>query len=132
MNKINQTNQTMEDNMTKIGASLAAVLVVVACTSWAAAQGRTARGQVLYDEHCARCHGLTGKGDGPDAAGLTVPPANFLSARSRAKTDFELLTSISYGIAFSPMHAWRGKVTDEELLELVRYLRDLAPFTPSL
>jgi hypothetical protein len=30
------------------------------------------------------------------------------------------------------MHAWRGRVTDEELLELVRYLRELAPYTPSL
>jgi mono/diheme cytochrome c family protein len=118
--------------MPKITASLIAVLIVIAASSWVAAQGRTARGQVLYDEHCARCHGLTGKGDGPDAARLTVPPANFHTARSKAKTDFELLTAISYGIAFSPMHAWRGKITDEELLELVRYLRELAPFTPSL
>jgi cytochrome c oxidase cbb3-type subunit 3 len=121
-----------ENNMSKIAASLIAVLIVIMATSWVAAQGRTARGQVLYDEHCARCHGLTGKGDGPDAARLTVPPANFQSARSRAKTDFELLTAISYGIAFSPMHAWRGKVTDEELLELVRYIRELAPFSPHL
>jgi len=118
--------------MTRIGASLIAVLIVVMAGSWVAAQGRTARGQVLYDEYCARCHGLTGKGDGPDAARLTVPPANFHTARSRARTDFELLTTISYGIAFSPMHAWRGKVTDEELLELVRYIRELAPYTPSL
>jgi cytochrome c oxidase cbb3-type subunit 3 len=118
--------------MKKLGAILTVFAVIAFCSSWVAAQGRTARGQILYDEHCARCHGLTGKGDGPDAARLTVPPANFQSARSRAKTDFELLTSISYGIAFSPMHAWRGKITDEELLELVRYLRELAPFTPSL
>ncbi len=118
--------------MTKIAVSLIAVLIVALCSSWVVAQGRTARGQVLYDEHCARCHGLTGKGDGPDAARLTVTPANFHTERSKAKTDFELLTTISYGIAFSPMHAWRGRVTDEELLELVRYLRELAPFTPSL
>ncbi|OGW65893.1 MAG: hypothetical protein A3H49_07575 [Nitrospirae bacterium RIFCSPLOWO2_02_FULL_62_14] len=118
--------------MTRNGICLLATLIIVMTSSWVTAQGRTARGQVLYDEHCAGCHGLTGKGDGPNAARLTVPPANFHTARSRAKTDFELLTSISYGIAFSPMHAWRGKVTDEELLELVRYIRELAPFTPSL
>lgn len=118
--------------MKKFVTILSLLAVIALCSSWAAAQGRTARGQVLYDEHCARCHGLTGKGDGPDGARLTVPPANFHTARSRAMTDFELLTTISYGIAFSPMHAWRGKVTDEELLELVRYLRELAPYTPSL
>lgn len=118
--------------MTKIGASFIVVLIVALASSLVTAQGRTARGQVLYDEHCARCHGLTGRGDGPDAAKLTVPPANFHTARSRAMTDFELLTTISYGIAFSPMHAWRGTVTDEELLELVRYIRELAPFSPNL
>lgn len=118
--------------MKKFGMLFALFAVIALCSSWVAAQGRTARGQVLYDEHCAGCHGLTGKGDGPNAARLTVPPANFHTARSKAKTDFELLTSISYGIAFSPMHAWRGKITDEELLELVRYIRELAPFTPSL
>ena len=118
--------------MKKLGATCAVLTIIAFCSSWVAAQGRTARGQVLYDEHCARCHGLTGKGDGPEAARLTVPPANFQTARSRAKTDFELLTAISYGIAFSPMHAWRGKITDEELLELVRYLRELAPYTPTL
>ena len=122
----------MGDAMKRFGTILTALAVIALCSSWVAAQGRPARGQVLYDEHCARCHGLTGKGDGPEAARLTVPPANFHTARSKAKTDFELLTSISYGIAFSPMHAWRGRVTDEELLELVRYLRELAPFTPSL
>ena len=115
--------------------AIVAVLTLSLCSSWVAAQiegGRPARGQVIYDEHCARCHGLTGKGDGPDGAKLTVPAANFHTARSKAKTDFELLTIISYGIAFSPMHAWRGRITDDELLELVRYLRELAPYTPSL
>jgi mono/diheme cytochrome c family protein len=130
------TNTYVEGGTMKRLGTIATVLAVIAFgSSWVAAQGdggRAARGQILYDEHCARCHGLTGKGDGPDAAKQMVPPANFHSARSRAKTDFELLTSISYGIAFSPMHAWRGKITDEELLELVRYLRELAPFTPSL
>jgi mono/diheme cytochrome c family protein len=118
--------------MTRIATCSIAVLIVALGSSLVTAQGRTARGQVLYDEHCASCHGLTGKGDGPDAAKLMVPPANFHTDRSKAKTDFELLTSISYGIAFSPMHAWRGRITDEELLELVRYLRELAPYTPSL
>lgn len=125
----------MGDAMKRLGTMLTVLAVIAFCSSWVAAQGdggRAARGQILYDEHCARCHGLMGKGDGPDAAKLTVPPANFHTARSKAKTDFELLTSISYGIAFSPMHAWRGRITDDELLELVRYLRELAPFTPTL
>ena len=33
------------------------------------------RGQVIYKEYCAQCHGATGKGDGPAASGLNPKPA---------------------------------------------------------
>lgn len=36
-----------------------------------------ARGRELYAEHCALCHGETGAGDGPQAAGLEPPPTSF-------------------------------------------------------
>jgi mono/diheme cytochrome c family protein len=111
------------------------VLAVVTAASWALGQGPQSmpqRGQALYDEHCFRCHGLTGQGDGPEAKNLTVRPANFRSARSRAKTDFELLTIIGYGVAYSPMHAWRSRLTEEEILDVLDYIRTMAPYEPSL
>lgn len=37
-----------------------------------------AKGKELYAKHCAACHGAGGKGDGPAAAGMATPPANFL------------------------------------------------------
>lgn len=33
-------------------------------------------GAQMYKQHCATCHGLTGKGDGPAAAALKSPPSN--------------------------------------------------------
>jgi len=33
-------------------------------------------GQQLYREYCAVCHGRAGKGDGPAAAALKMPPAD--------------------------------------------------------
>lgn len=36
-----------------------------------------ALGSRLYEQHCAACHGATGAGDGPAAAALATPPANF-------------------------------------------------------
>jgi mono/diheme cytochrome c family protein len=119
----------------KKAAVVAGVLGIMLCSAWVTAQGEGGRiriGQAIYEEHCARCHGETGKGDGPDAITLIVPPANFHTARSRSKTDFELLTTIAYGIAFSPMHGWQGRITDDEMLEVVSYIRTLAPFYPSL
>jgi len=41
-------------------------------------QQSLARGKELYLQHCAACHGKEGKGDGPAAAGMNPPPANFL------------------------------------------------------
>jgi mono/diheme cytochrome c family protein len=36
-----------------------------------------ARGQALYAQSCATCHGTDGKGDGPGGAGITPKPRNF-------------------------------------------------------
>lgn len=117
-----------------IAATVALTLVLAAaCSSWVAAQGdggRLRTGTVIYEEHCAGCHGLTGKGDGPDGRRLIVPPANLQSRRSRAKTDFELMTTIAYGVAYSPMHGWRGRLTDDEILEVMSHIRTMAPFDP--
>ena len=111
-----------------------AVLTVILCSSWVSAQvePRTQNGQAIYEEHCFRCHGMTGNGDGPEASRQLVPPANFHSLRSRSKTDFELLTIVEYGVAFSPMHGFLGRMTDDELLEVINYIRTLAPFIPNL
>ena len=110
------------------------VIVLFGLGAWvsAHAQGRIRTGAAIYEEHCARCHGLTGRGDGPDAQSLIVRPANLQSLRSRAKTDFDLFTTVAYGIAYSPMHGWRGRLTDEEMLEVISYVRTLAPFYPAL
>jgi mono/diheme cytochrome c family protein len=35
-----------------------------------------ASGKEMYTAYCASCHGTDGKGDGPAAAALKVPPAN--------------------------------------------------------
>jgi mono/diheme cytochrome c family protein len=35
-----------------------------------------AAGRALYEESCLLCHGMTGAGDGPGAAGLAVKPTN--------------------------------------------------------
>jgi high-affinity iron transporter len=35
------------------------------------------RGKDLYENKCLLCHGAHGKGNGPAAAALSTPPANF-------------------------------------------------------
>jgi mono/diheme cytochrome c family protein len=40
-------------------------------------------GADVYREYCAVCHGASGKGDGPAAAALKVPPANLTTITQR-------------------------------------------------
>ena len=107
------------------------VVLMVFTGSWLLAQeirGNPKNGQAVYEKHCLRCHGASGDGLGPDATDLIVPPANFQSAKSRAKTDFELLIAISNGVLFSPMHGWRGRLNDTEMMDVIAYIRTFAPF----
>lgn len=112
-----------------------AVFTIVLSSSWIAAQvrlGHPDRGEAIYKEQCLRCHGRMGDGDGPDVQGLIVRPTDFHAERSRAKSDFELLVAISNGVLFSPMHSWRGRLKDEEMMDVIEYIRDLAPSAPYL
>jgi mono/diheme cytochrome c family protein len=84
------------------------------------------RGKAVYERHCQTCHGVGGWGDGPDAKALKVAPANFHRFMSFLKSDEELLRTIEYGVVFSPMHAWRGQLTDGEMQDVVAYIRLLA------
>jgi mono/diheme cytochrome c family protein len=85
-----------------------------------------ARGKAVYERHCQICHGPTGRGDGPGAASSKIPPANFQKFQSFLKSDEELLRTIEHGVVFSPMHAWRGQLTDGEMQDVVAYIRVLS------
>jgi len=93
-------------------------------------QGNPQNGKILFEKHCVHCHGEKGAGDGPDTKFLMVQPANFHSLESRSKTDWELMTIITFGAAFSPMHGWSDRLTEDERWDVLRYIRLLAPFNP--
>lgn len=88
------------------------------------------RGQELYEQHCSRCHGINGDGLGPDAQYLIVPPTSFKSPYIKTKTDTDLRMAISQGVLFSPMHAWRDRLSDQDMKDMIGYLRMLSPFSP--
>ena len=109
-------------------ARLAAFLVfgLAASFNLTAAQDFPAdvtRGRAVYERHCLACHGPGGWGDGPVAAALRVPPANFHRFTSVLKSDEELLRTIEHGVVFSPMHAWQGILTETERQDALAYIR---------
>jgi mono/diheme cytochrome c family protein len=40
-------------------------------------------GKALFREYCAACHGIAGKGDGPAASALKIPPADLTQIARR-------------------------------------------------
>lgn len=46
-------------------------------------------GGALYRRHCASCHGISGRGDGPLAESLTVAPSDLTTLARRAGGRFD-------------------------------------------
>jgi high-affinity iron transporter len=68
-----------------------------------------ARAKTLYQENCMVCHGPTGRGDGPAAAQLAVPPIAFADAtRAAQRSMFALQQIITQGIEGTPMISFRA------------------------
>ena len=114
----------------KQAAVVCALSTVIFGSSWAAGQiprGTPEAGQAIYEKHCLCCHGSTLDGKGPDSQDLIIRPANLQAQASRTKTDWELLVTISNGVLFSPMHGFRGKLTDQQMLDVLSYIRSVAP-----
>lgn len=108
-------------------------LTVGLCGSLVAAepqQGTPKKGEAIYVQHCAGCHGTSGDGLGPDIKELIVPPANFRAPKYRTKTDMDLYLGIKQGVLFSPMHGWADRLSDQEIRDVLNYIRSLAPFNP--
>ena len=90
-------------------------------------RGDSKAGQGVYQQQCLRCHGARLDGNGPDSKDLIIRPADLRSPTSRSKTDWELLVAISNGVLFSPMHGFRGKLTDQQMLDVLSYIRSVSP-----
>tara|TARA_R100000008_G_scaffold86161_1_gene78184 strand:+ start:502 stop:864 length:363 start_codon:yes stop_codon:yes gene_type:complete len=76
-------------------------------------------GEGVYRTHCARCHGIDGRGNGV--------AADFVGDVQRmSKSDEELLKSIEEGmygrIGFMP--AWKNIITDEQIRLSLEYIRE--------
>lgn len=82
-------------------------------------------GKLVYDLHCARCHGPTGLGDGPQGREMQVRPPNFQSPGFLAQSNDQMLNSIEFGEVRSQMHAWRGRLTEQQMHDVLGYIRQL-------
>jgi mono/diheme cytochrome c family protein len=54
-------------------------------------QSSAIRGKNVFNQYCASCHGILGKGDGPAASALKIPPADLTELAARNKGEFPSL-----------------------------------------
>ena len=84
-----------------------------------------AAGKNVYDADCASCHGADGRT--PTAAGRgMLPPAVALDSDNvQSYSDRELFSIIRDGVRFTGMPGFAGTETDDQIWDVVDYLRSL-------
>ncbi len=81
------------------------------------------RGKALFAANCVTCHGPGGQGNGPAAAGLNPPPADLTIPHSRTHRDEDLFFWIQNGIRGSAMPAFGDELTDQQIQDVITYVR---------
>jgi len=97
---------------------------------------RIKEGRVLYQKlECWKCHGVTGRANGPSADTLTddenrpIKPFNFHDSQrfKCGATDRDMYKDFMTGLDGSPMPSFADNVTPDQAWDLVQYLRTLQP-----
>jgi mono/diheme cytochrome c family protein len=115
--------------MSRLTIRAAAVASLLLLT--AGGPGLAAEAEQIFQFYCAQCHGLEGKGDGPNvSADFPVSPRNFTNAAEMNKlTDADIKNVILDGgpvASKSPMMPpWSNTLTEAEVDALVGHLRKL-------
>lgn len=89
-------------------------------------EGEIRSAKTLFRQYCQDCHGLQKDGRGGLRPFLEQDPADLTSEATQAKTDQELFAIIKNGGGVE-MHGWANTFSDEQIFDLVRYLRALTP-----
>ena len=82
-------------------------------------------GQKIFVAKCAQCHGKDAKGLPNMAKVLKVDPVliNLTRAEAVSLTDEAIVTTATFGK--NKMPKFKGKLTDEQIQQVVKYLRSL-------
>jgi mono/diheme cytochrome c family protein len=129
-----------------VATAVVAALLAVATEATQAVKENPPDGAALYVAYCASCHGRTGRGDGPVAEYLKIPPADLTAIASRARGVFpayEVGRIIDgrqsvrahgdaampvWGDAFRPMSPEIGEAEVRARIDaLVKYLESMQP-----
>jgi putative copper export protein len=84
------------------------------------------QGAHLFADNCVPCHGADGRGDGPAAKALPVPPANLTQEHVWMHSDGDMFWWLTNGIDVPPhgtvMPAWGSILSQDDRWALIDYI----------
>jgi mono/diheme cytochrome c family protein len=93
-------------------------------------EGMVRQGARLYATHCVTCHGAPGVA--PAGIGMSMQPVPGPLVDARGKwQDRELYWIVRHGIKMSGMPAWEFRLADDEIWQLVAFVRQLPDMSPA-
>lgn len=82
----------------------------------------------LYDTYCVQCHGVSRNGNGVNSGDMAVKPRDHTDSKAMGDTPDDLLFKAikNGGLSVNKsvlMPTWGGVLSDEQIHDLVKYLR---------
>ncbi len=98
------------------------------------------RGQEVYEQWCASCHGAEGSGDGPAAEYMLPRPRDFTlglfqirtTGSGELPTDEDILRVINEGMPGTTMPGWEDELPQADREALVTYIKTFSSFFETL
>jgi mono/diheme cytochrome c family protein len=98
--------------------------VKVSANSIAATADSIEIGSLIYQQHCAACHGPTGAGDGPQAATLNPKPANLrVHLAPGLHSDAQIFAWLTNGLPNTAMPAFGDMLSEDQRWNVINYIR---------
>ena len=121
-----------------ISLLLRALLLTLACAWVVPVSAETpshpapTRGKILFDRHCAFCHGVDGHADTPVAKLLQTRPRNFADPVEMARvSDDQIYRAVKEGKPGTAMAAWGQVLSELEIGDVMDHIRSLTTPRPT-
>jgi mono/diheme cytochrome c family protein len=116
-------NQTQTINTNITGNTAAVTNSNISIATPAPAEDELASARKIYSEQCVKCHKEDGTGGVSIINGKRIKAQNFTSDRQKKEPDSEYIEVIENGEEEDGMPAFKGKISDDDIKNLVKLIR---------
>ena len=89
----------------------------------AATADELASARKTFTQTCAKCHKEDGTGGKTEIEGKTIDAEDLTTEKMKKESDEELFKYISEGIPGEGMPAFKGKLSEQEIRDVVKFIR---------